>query len=169
MVAAASEEGGVVVNGMSEHSRDGRNSNSAVVCSVFREDYGATPMKAIEFQRKIERAAFNCGGGDYSAPIITVGDFLEDKSAENPMDGAAFNSLREKLSGVLNTLNERERAVIEQRFGLKDGNPRTLEEVGRQFNVTRERIRQIEAKALRKLRHPTRIGCIKGFLDSSVS
>ncbi len=99
----------------------------------------------------------------------SFGDFLEDKSAENPMDGAAFNSLREKLSGVLNTLNERERAVIEQRFGLKDGNPRTLEEVGRQFNVTRERIRQIEAKALRKLRHPTRIGCIKGFLDSSVT
>ena len=97
----------------------------------------------------------------------SFGDFLEDKSAENPMDGAAFNSLREKLSGVLNTLNERERAVIEQRFGLKDGNPRTLEEVGRQFNVTRERIRQIEAKALRKLRHPTRISCIKGFLDTS--
>ncbi len=99
----------------------------------------------------------------------SFGDFLEDKSAENPMDGAAFNSLREKLSGVLNTLNERERAVIEQRFGLRDGNPRTLEEVGRQFNVTRERIRQIEAKALRKLRHPTRIGQIKGFLDSTVS
>ena len=97
----------------------------------------------------------------------SFGDFLEDKSAENPMDGAAFNSLREKLSGVLNTLNERERAVIEQRFGLKDGNPRTLEEVGRQFNVTRERIRQIEAKALRKLRHPTRISCIKGFLDTT--
>ncbi len=97
----------------------------------------------------------------------SFGDFLEDKSAENPMDGAAFNSLREKLSGVLNTLNERERAVIEQRFGLRDGNPRTLEEVGRQFNVTRERIRQIEAKALRKLRHPTRISCIKGFLDTT--
>ena len=68
---------------------------------------------------------------------------------------------------VLNTLNERERAVIEQRFGLRDGNPRTLEEVGRQFNVTRERIRQIEAKALRKLRHPSRIQQIKGFLDST--
>ena len=97
----------------------------------------------------------------------SFGDFLEDKSAENPMDGAAFNSLREKLSVVLNTLNERERAVIEQRFGLRDGNPRTLEEVGRQFNVTRERIRQIEAKALRKLRHPSRIQQIKGFLDST--
>lgn len=99
----------------------------------------------------------------------SFGDFIEDKSAENPMDGAAFNSLREKLSAVLNTLNDRERAVIEQRFGLKDGNPRTLEEVGRQFNVTRERIRQIEAKALRKLRHPTRIGPIQGFLDSTLS
>ncbi len=97
----------------------------------------------------------------------SFGDFLEDKSAENPMDGAAFNSLREKLSVVLNTLNDRERAVIEQRFGLRDGNPRTLEEVGRQFNVTRERIRQIEAKALRKLRHPSRIQKIKGFLDST--
>ena len=97
----------------------------------------------------------------------SFGDFLEDKSAENPMDGAAFNSLREKLSVVLNTLNDRERAVIEQRFGLRDGNPRTLEEVGRQFNVTRERIRQIEAKALRKLRHPSRIAKIKGFLDST--
>ena len=97
----------------------------------------------------------------------SFGDFLEDKTAENPMDGAAFNSLREKLTVVLNTLNERERAVIEQRFGLRDGNPRTLEEVGRQFNVTRERIRQIEAKALRKLRHPSRIQKIKGFLDTT--
>lgn len=97
----------------------------------------------------------------------SFGDFLEDKSAENPMEGASFASLREKLQGVLCTLNEREREVIEQRFGLRDGNPSTLEEVGRQFNVTRERIRQIEAKALRKLRHPTRIGKIKGFLESS--
>ncbi len=97
----------------------------------------------------------------------SFGDFLEDKSAENPMDGAAFNSLRDKIGDVLNTINERERAVIEQRFGLKDGNPRTLEEVGRQFNVTRERIRQIEAKALRKLRHPTRISKIRGFLPDA--
>ncbi len=95
------------------------------------------------------------------------GDFLEDKSAESPLDGAAFNSLREKLNLVLSTLNERERSVLDQRFGLRDGTPRTLEEVGRQFNVTRERIRQIEAKALRKLRHPSRIQKIKGFLDST--
>ncbi|MBO7304624.1 MAG: FAD-dependent monooxygenase [Clostridia bacterium] len=76
VVAAASEIGGVVVNGMSAHARDGKNSNSAVVCSIFKEDYGQTPRAAIDFQRKIERAAFYAGGGDYSAPISSVGDFL---------------------------------------------------------------------------------------------
>ncbi|MBO7196917.1 MAG: hypothetical protein J6V80_06320 [Clostridia bacterium] len=84
VVPAASEEGGVVVNGMSYHSRDGRNSNSAVVTSVFREDYGATPLKAIEFQRNIERAAFKAGGSDYSAPIITFGDFMGDSLKTDP-------------------------------------------------------------------------------------
>ena len=76
VVAAASEEGGVVVNGMSYNSRSERNSNSAVLTSVFKEDFGSTPMGAIEFQRKIERAAFKAGGGGYSAPIITFGDFI---------------------------------------------------------------------------------------------
>ena len=84
VVAAASEEGGVVVNGMSYNSRGGKNSNSAVVTSVFREDYGATPMAAIEFQRRIERAAFTSGGSNYSAPIITLGDFLSDKCSTMP-------------------------------------------------------------------------------------
>ena len=76
VVAAATEEGGVVVNGMSRHARDGRNANSAVLCSVFCEDYGNTPERAIEMQRGIERAAFRAGGADYAAPVITVGDFL---------------------------------------------------------------------------------------------
>lgn len=76
VIAATSEQGAVVTNGMSYHARSGKSSNSAVVCSVFREDYGGTPVGAIEFQRKIERAAFSAGGGDYSAPVITVGDFL---------------------------------------------------------------------------------------------
>lgn len=84
VVAAASEENSVVVNGMSRHKRDGVNSNSAVVCSVFKEDYGATPLSAIEFQRKIERAAFVSGGSNYSAPIITIGDFLSDKCITEP-------------------------------------------------------------------------------------
>ena len=84
VVAAASEAGGVVVNGMSYHSRSGRNSNSAVVTSVFREDYGGTPIAAIEFQRRIEQAAFKAGGQNYSAPIITVGDFLADNLHNDP-------------------------------------------------------------------------------------
>ena len=84
VVAAASEDGGVVVNGMSRHARDGKNSNSAVVCSIFADDYGATPAGAIEFQRNIERRAFSAGGGDYGAPIITVGDFLSDECSTEP-------------------------------------------------------------------------------------
>ncbi len=84
VVAAASEDGGVVVNGMSENSRAGENSNSAVVVSVFRSDYGNTPDSAIAFQRKIERAAFAAGGSDYSAPIITVGDFLSGELKAEP-------------------------------------------------------------------------------------
>ncbi len=84
VVAAASEENGVVVNGMSYNSRSEKNSISAVVTSVFREDYGATPMAAIEFQRKIERAAFAAGGGGFSAPIITVGDFMSDACKTEP-------------------------------------------------------------------------------------
>jgi RNA polymerase primary sigma factor len=96
----------------------------------------------------------------------TFGDFIEDKSAENPSEMTAYALLKEKIRDVLDTLTERERAVLEQRFGLVDGYSRTLEEVGRQFRVTRERIRQIEAKALRKMRHPTRIRHLHGFLEA---
>ena len=84
VVAAASEEGGVVVNGMSYHARASENSNSAVVCSVFKEDFGSTALAAIDFQRKIERDAFTAGGGEYKAPVITVGDFLCDKLEAEP-------------------------------------------------------------------------------------
>jgi RNA polymerase primary sigma factor len=94
------------------------------------------------------------------------GDFIEDKGAENPSDMTAIVLLREKIKDVLDTLTERERQVLEQRFGLVDGYSRTLEEVGRKFHVTRERIRQIEAKALRKMRHPTRIRQLEGFLEA---
>jgi len=94
------------------------------------------------------------------------GDFIEDKGAENPSDMTAIVLLKEKIKDVLETLTERERQVLEQRFGLVDGYSRTLEEVGRQFQVTRERIRQIEAKALRKMRHPTRIRQLTGFLEA---
>jgi len=81
------------------------------------------------------------------------------------MEEAGFSMLKDKIKDVLDTLTEREREVLEQPFGLKDGYSRTLEEVGRQFQVTRERIRQIEAKALRKMRHPTRIRKLEGFIE----
>lgn len=94
-----------------------------------------------------------------------LGDFIEDDTAIAPDEAANFTMLREELNDILMTLNERERKVLELRFGLVDGTPRTLEEVGKEFNVTRERIRQIEAKALRKLKHPSRSQKLKDFLD----
>ena len=93
-----------------------------------------------------------------------LGDFIEDDSALSPADSAAFSMLREELSTALESLTDRERQVVQLRFGLIDGRARTLEEVGKEFNVTRERIRQIEAKALRKLRHPSRSKRLREFL-----
>ncbi|MEX2598318.1 MAG: RNA polymerase sigma factor RpoD, partial [Dehalococcoidia bacterium] len=94
-----------------------------------------------------------------------LGDFIEDRSAPAPADAATFQLLREQVEDVLSTLSERERRVLQLRFGLEDGRSRTLEEVGRDFGVTRERIRQIEAKALRKLRHPSRSRKLRDFLE----
>ncbi len=94
-----------------------------------------------------------------------LGDFIQDDNVPVPADAAAFTLLREQLQEVLETLTEREQKVLRLRFGLDDGRARTLEEVGREFNVTRERIRQIEAKALRKLRHPSRSRKLKDYLD----
>ncbi|CDZ79786.1 Sigma-A [Candidatus Rubidus massiliensis] len=93
------------------------------------------------------------------------GDFLEDTAADSPAEATGYSILKDKMNEVLSTLTDREREVLKQRFGLVDGKPKTLEEVGVQFNVTRERIRQIEAKALRKMRHPTRSKQLKAFLD----
>ena len=94
-----------------------------------------------------------------------LGDFIPDDEALAPDDAASHILLKEQLSGVLSTLTDREEKVLRLRFGLQDGRSRTLEEVGKEFNVTRERIRQIEAKALRKLRHPSRSKKLKDFLD----
>ncbi len=94
-----------------------------------------------------------------------LGDFIQDNNVEVPADAATYTLLHEQLMDVLSTLTDREQKVLRLRFGLDDGRPRTLEEVGRQFNVTRERIRQIEAKALRKLRHPSRSKILKDYLD----
>ena len=101
------------------------------------------------------------GDGDEAS----FGDFIEDKAAENPLDITSFSLLKDRMGDVLCSLTERERQVLELRFGIGDGNARTLEEVGQQFRVTRERIRQIEAKALRKMRHPTRLKQLNGFLE----
>jgi RNA polymerase primary sigma factor len=141
------------------------------------QDFGreATPEElAEEMQMPVERvrAALKMAQQPISlqSPVgdsdeANFGDFIEDKSAENPMDMTGYSLLKEKLSEVLSTLTERERKILELRFGLIDGYSRTLEEVGKQYKVTRERIRQIEAKALRKLRHPTRVRQLQGFLD----
>lgn len=94
-----------------------------------------------------------------------LGDFIPDNDIQTPDEAAAYSMLKDQLVEVLDTLTEREQNVLELRFGLKDGRPRTLEEVGRQMDVTRERIRQIEAKAIRKLKHPSRIKILNGYLD----
>ena len=94
-----------------------------------------------------------------------LGDFIEDTDAVVPIDAASFILLQEQIDGVLNSLNGREKEIIRLRFGLTDGNSRTLEEVGREFGVTRERIRQIEFKTLAKLRHPARSAKLKGYLE----
>lgn len=94
-----------------------------------------------------------------------LGDFIPDEDAPAPAEAAAYSLLKEQIEEVLNTLNDREQNVLKLRFGLEDGRARTLEEVGKEFDVTRERIRQIEAKALRKLRHPSRSKKLRDFLD----
>ncbi|MBI4219951.1 MAG: RNA polymerase sigma factor RpoD, partial [Chloroflexi bacterium] len=94
-----------------------------------------------------------------------LGDFIEDRTTTAPADAVSQQLLKEQVEDVLSTLSLRERRVLQLRFGLEDGRSRTLEEVGREFNVTRERIRQIEAKALRKLRHPTRSRRLRDFLE----
>ncbi len=94
-----------------------------------------------------------------------LGDFIEDAAASEPAEAASYNLLREQLTDVLKTLTRREEMVLRMRFGLEDGHPLTLEEVGQRFKVTRERIRQIESKALRKLRHPSRSKKLKDFLN----
>ena len=96
------------------------------------------------------------------------GDFIEDKKAVSPANATLHSMLKDEISGVLETLDERERKILELRFGITDGSSRTLEEVGEEFSVTRERVRQIESKALRKLRHPTRSRRLKTFLDMAI-
>lgn len=128
------------------------------------EELGITPERVREIykiaQHPISLQAEVGDGGESQ-----FGDFLEDTSVDSPSETTGYSILKEKIQEVLQTLTERERQVLIRRFGLLDGKPKTLEEVGVEFNVTRERIRQIEAKALRKMRHPTRAKLLKAFLD----
>jgi RNA polymerase primary sigma factor len=127
-------------------------------------ELGLTPDKVREIykiaQHPISLQAEVGDGGESQ-----FGDFLEDTTADSPAEATGYSILKDKMGEVLATLTERERKVLIQRFGLLDGKPKNLEEVGVEFNVTRERIRQIEAKALRKMRHPTRSKQLKAFLD----
>lgn len=127
-------------------------------------ELGMTPDRVREIykiaQHPISLQAEVGDGGESQ-----FGDFLEDTSADSPAEATGYSILKDKMGEVLSTLTDRERKVLIQRFGLLDGKPKTLEEVGMEFNVTRERIRQIEAKALRKMRHPTRSKQLKAFLD----
>jgi len=123
------------------------------------------PVERVRAVLKMAQQPISLQSPVGDAEDANFGDFIEDKAAENPMDLTSFSLLKDRLGDVLCSLNERERKVLELRFGLGDGCARTLEEVGSQFKVTRERIRQIEAKALRKMRHPTRIRQLHGFLE----
>ena len=128
------------------------------------KELGITPERVREIykiaQHPISLQAEVGDGGESQ-----FGDFLEDTGADSPAEATGYSILKDKMGEVLSTLSDRERKVLIQRFGLLDGKPKTLEEVGVEFNVTRERIRQIEAKALRKMRHPIRSKQLKAFLD----
>ncbi len=127
------------------------------------------PVERVQSIMKMAQQPISLQSPVGDSDDTNFGDFIEDKGAENPYDMTAYSLLREKLMDVLDSLTPRERKVLTLRFGLLDGYSRTLEEVGKQFNVTRERIRQIEAKALRKMRHPTRIRQLHGFFEAENS
>ena len=131
-------------------------------------------VERFDALRMIERAANPAasGGSDHQRtrkvtvrPVSHLGDFIEDRQAVSPSEAVISVNLKEYTSQVLRTLTPREERVIKMRFGLEDGSEHTLEEVGQSFQVTRERIRQIEAKALRKLRHPSRSRKLKAFVE----
>lgn len=132
--------------------------------SEIAEKMGISEYKVMEIQ-KIAQDPVSLETPIGEEEDSHIGDFLEDESATAPVDMVSYNMLREQLIGVLDSLTPREEKVLRLRYGIDDGKPRTLEEVGKEFNVTRERIRQIEAKALRKLRHPSRSKRLKDFVE----
>ena len=137
--------------------------NSGLEKEDFAEKMGITPEKVREVI-KISQEPVSLESPIGEEDDSHLGDFVPDESSMSPEDYATNEILKEEIRSVLLTLQEREQEVLELRFGLVDGTSHTLEEVGKRFNVTRERIRQIEAKALRKLRHPSRAKKLKDFL-----
>jgi RNA polymerase primary sigma factor len=141
------------------HQELGREATAGEIAA----ELGLEPERIAEIQRIAQEPV------SLQAPIgeeeSDLGDFIEDADAVVPMEAAAFIMLQDQLERVLDELAEREQRIIQLRFGLTDGHPRTLEEVGREFGVTRERIRQIESKTLAKLRHPSRAQMLREFLD----
>ena len=144
--------------------------------SVYRAKDGGDPLSP-SMERKLRRAATKARRiirisqepMSLEMPVGTeesgmLGDFIEDENIEGPVDATSNQLLKEQLQTILDSLSTRERAVLEMRFGLKDGEAHTLEEVGKAFGVTRERVRQIESKALRKLRHPGHRRTLRDFL-----
>ena len=128
------------------------------------EELGDTPERVREIRKiSLDPVSLESPVGDEDA--ATLGDFVEDTEATPPIEAATSTMLQIEMEGVLDTLSPRERRVVQLRFGLQDGQQRTLEEVGKRFGVTRERVRQIEAKALRKLRHPSRSVNLRDYLD----
>ncbi|QFG27505.1 RNA polymerase sigma factor RpoD [Actinomadura sp. WMMB 499] len=126
-------------------------------------EMGLTPVRVLEIQRiSQEPVSLQSPIGEEDSDL---GDFIEDSDAVVPIEAAAFILLQDQLEDILGTLSEREQRIIQLRFGLADGHPRTLEEVGREFGVTRERIRQIESKTLAKLRHPSRAQMLREYLE----
>jgi len=128
------------------------------------EEVGITPDRVREIY-KIAQHPISLQAEVGDSGESQFGDFIEDTSVDSPSEATGYSILKDKMNDVLDTLTDRERKVLIRRFGLLDGKPKTLEEVGLEFNVTRERIRQIEAKALRKMRHPTRSKQLRAFLD----
>ena len=128
------------------------------------EYMGLTPERVAEIQ-KIAQDPISLENPVGEEDDSKIADFIEDESIRSPMEVATQNLLKEQLMAVIDTLTPREQKVIRLRYGLDDCHPRTLEEVGKEFNVTRERIRQIEAKALRKLRHPNRSKRLTDYVD----
>jgi RNA polymerase primary sigma factor len=148
--------------------RDGRYQ---IVAGLSIDDFSRAKMSVTETRRvlKISRHPISLDRPVGESEDSYFGDFIEDEKADNPVESATQEMLKDKIEQVLKTLTYREREIIKLRYGIGDGYTYTLEEVGRIFKVTRERVRQVEAKAIRKLQHPVRARKLEGFLPGSVA